>query len=118
MQHHLRDFSHHPTPVGLFFSFLTQFTGKVYGTDVAGIFKIAELNEGNLILVGKNFPEKVTFGVVNWFLHMVSDIAGSSSSILYGKVGTGLPGPLVSLLKEISAFPIFKNMNEQGYKEF
>ena len=118
LQHHLRDFSHHPTPVGLFFSFLTQFTGKVYGTDVAGIFKIAELNEGNLILVGKNFPEKVTFGVVNWFLHMVSDIAGSSSSILYGKVGTGLPGPLVSLLKEISAFPIFKNMNEQGYKEF
>lgn len=24
--HHLRDFSHHPTPVGLFFSLLTQFT--------------------------------------------------------------------------------------------
>ena len=32
-QHHLRDFSHHPTPVGLFFSILTQFTHKVYGTD-------------------------------------------------------------------------------------
>ncbi|MGB4661388.1 MAG: hypothetical protein WBI07_19610 [Mobilitalea sp.] len=43
LQHHLRDFSHHPTPVGLFFSFLTQFTGKVYGTDVTGIFKIVEL---------------------------------------------------------------------------
>lgn len=118
LQHHLRDFSHHPTPVGLFFSFLTQFTGKVYGTDVTGIFKIVELKDGDLILVGKNFPEKVTFGVVNWFFHMISDIAGSSSSILEGKVGTGLPGPLVALLKEISALPIFKSMNEKGYKEF
>ena len=27
LQHHLRDFSHHPTPAGLFFSLLTQFTG-------------------------------------------------------------------------------------------
>lgn len=118
MQHHLRDFSHHPTPIGLFFSFLTQFTGKVYGTDVRGIFKIVELNEVGLTLVGKNFPEKVSFGVINWFFHMISDMVGSSGSILAGKEGTGLPGPLVSLLKEISALPIFKNMNEDGYKEF
>ena len=117
-QHHLRDFSHHPTPVGLFFSFLTQFTGKVYGTDVAGIFKVVTLKEEDLTLIGKNFPEKVTFGIINWFFHMVSDIAGSSSSILEGKDGTGLPGPIVSLLKEISTLPIFKKMNENGYKEF
>ena len=118
LQHHLRDFSHHPTPVGLFFSLMTQFTGKVYGTDVAGVFKIVTLKESDFVLLGKNFPEKITFGVVNWFFHIVSDIAGSSSSILNGKVGTGLPGPLVSLLKEIWALPIFKNMNEKGYKEF
>lgn len=117
LQHHLRDFSHHPTPIGLFFSLLTQFTNKVYGTDVAGVFKVVDLKKEDLILVGKNFPEKVTFGVVNWFFHMVSDMAGSSSSILDGKSGTGLPGPLVSLLKEISALPIFKNLNENGYKE-
>ena len=118
LQHHLRDFSHHPTPIGLFFSLLTQFTNKVYGTDVAGVFKVVDLKKEDLILVGKNFPEKVTFGVINWFFHMVSDMAGSSSSILDGKSGTGLPGPLVSLLKEISALPIFKNLNENGYKEF
>ena len=34
LQHHLRDFSHHPTPVGLVCSILTQFTGNVYGTDI------------------------------------------------------------------------------------
>lgn len=118
LQHHLRDFSHHPTPVGLFFSFLTQFTHKVYGTDVAGNFKVVELSQADLLLIGNSFPEKITFGVINWFFHMVSDMTGSSSSIHDGKKGTGLPGPIVSLLKEISALPIFCSMNENGYKEF
>ena len=117
-QHHLRDFSHHPTPVGLFFSILTQFTGKVYGTDTAGIFMVVDLSKDGLALVGKNTPERLTFGVINWFFHMISDIAGSSGSIAMGKVGTGLPGPIGSLLKELSALPVFKKTNEQGYKEF
>lgn len=115
-QHHLRDFSHHPTLVGLFFSLLTQFTGNVYGTDVTGAFKVVPVNAGELI--GKNLPEKITFGVVKWFFHMVSDIAGSSDSVSKGSRGTGLPGPIVSFLKEISTLPIFQNMNEKGYKEF
>ncbi len=118
LQHHLRDFSHHPTPVGLFFSLLTQFTGNAYGTGVEGNFKVIPLNEDGLALVGKNFSEKITFGVINWFFHMVSDMAGSSTSIKAGKVGTGLPGPIGSLLKEASALPIFNNMNEKGYKDF
>ena len=117
-QHHLRDFSHHPTPVGLFFSFLTQFTKKVYGTDTAGVFHVVDLKDEDLALIGESFPEKITFGIINWFFHMVSDMAGSSSSILQGKEGTGIPGPIVSLLKELSALPIFKNMNDNGYKEF
>lgn len=116
LQHHLRDFSHHPTVVGLFFSLLTQFTKKVYGTDTAGMFKVVSV--GPLALIGNSFPEKITFGVVNWFFHMVSDMAGSSTSIANGTLGTGLPGPIVSLLKEVSALPIFRKMNEKGYKEF
>lgn len=118
LQHHLRDFSHHPTPVGLFFSLLTQFTGKVYGTDVTGAFKIVALNEDDLFLIGKNLPQKLTFGIIHWFFHMVSDMAGSSGSILAGKSGTGLPGPISSLLKEVSALPLFHNTNEKGYREF
>lgn len=117
LQHHLRDFSHHPTPVGLTFSLLTQFTNKVYGTDVNGIFKVVELNKEDLILIGKNTQEKLTFGIINWFFHMVSDMAGSSDSILNGKTGTGLPGPIGSLLKELSALPIFSKMKD-GRKEF
>ena len=71
LQHHLRDFSHHPTPVGLVCSILTQFTGNVYGTDVAGAFQCVPLNKDGLNLVGKSFPEEITFGAVNWFFHMV-----------------------------------------------
>ncbi len=118
LQHHLRDFSHHPTPVGLVCSILTQFTGKVYGTDVSGAFQTVKLNEDGLALIGKNIPEKIMFGAVNWAFHMVSDIAGSSSSVMEGSVGTGLPGPLVSLLKELSATHLFQTMDDRGYKEF
>ena len=32
LQHHLRDFSHHPSPVGIVCSILMQFTGKGFGT--------------------------------------------------------------------------------------
>lgn len=119
-QHHLRDFSHHPTPVGLFFSLLTQFTKKVYGTTTAGVFTFYDLREvkDGLLLVGNNFPEKITFGVINWFFHLVSDMTGSSSSIAMGKIGTGVPGPIGSLLKEASCLPVFTSMTDDGYKEF
>ena len=118
LQHHLRDFSHHPTPVGLVCSILTQFTGNVYGTDVAGAFKCVPLGKDGLELIGKSFPEKIMFGVVNWFFHMVSDVAGSSSSAMKGSFGTGLPGPLVSLLKEFSSTRLFQKQDTKGHKEF
>lgn len=118
LQHHLRDFSHHPTPVGLVCSILTQFTGSVYGTDVAGVIQCVPLNKDGLNLVGKSFPEKIMFGAVNWFFHMVSDVAGSSGSVMKGSFGTGLPGPLVSLLKEFSSTRLFKKQDAKGCKEF
>lgn len=117
LQHHLRDFSHHPTVVGLFFSMLTQFTECVYGTDVAGNFMVVPLKKEDLILIGKNIPEKISFGFTNWVLHLISDVAGSSDSIYRGKRGTGIPGPILSMVKEISSLPIFNKMDENGYKE-
>lgn len=104
LQHHLRDFAHHPSPIGLAFSLLTQFTGNAYGTDTAGMLLIVKVKDTKLI--GKDLYQKILFGVVYWFLHMVSDMAGSNQ---YAGAGTGLPGPIVSLLKEASALPIFKD---------
>lgn len=117
LQHHLRDFSHHPTPIGMVFSMLTQFTNCVYGTDVSGNFKVVPLKDEDLSLIGKSLPEKISLGFVHWIFHLISDVAGSSTSIFSGKRGTGIPGPILSTVKELSSLPIFNNVNDKGYKE-
>lgn len=109
LHHHLRDFSHHPNILGLTFSMLTQYTGRVYGTDTYGVFCSYEVEDKTLI--GKGHVEKISIGVVSWFFHMASDMSGSSGSISQGKYGTGLPGPLVSFLKVLSSLPVFQNKN-------
>lgn len=103
LQHHLRDFSHHFSLGGLLCSLFTQFTGKVIGTNTLGVLRIVELTDKTFI--GRNFEEKVLFGTVNWFFHMVSDMAGSNAAP--GK-GTGIPGPLVSFIKKMSILPCFR----------
>ncbi len=109
LHHHLRDFAHHPTLAGFAFSLLTQFTGKSYGTDVNGAFIIVDVPERSKILIGKDFASKIINGTIIWFFHLVSDLAGSSNSVgLSG--GTGIPGPILSLAKEISAIPFFRDM--------
>ena len=48
LQHHLRDFAHHASPVGLVFSMLTQFTQKAYGTNTAGAFIVVPIDKTTL----------------------------------------------------------------------
>lgn len=105
LQHHLRDFVHHPTPLGLFFSILSQFTYKGFGTDKDGNFIIRDIPKATF--EAKTFEEKIFNGVVIWLFHLISDMAGSSSSLMGG---TGIPGILLSTLKEISALPIIKEI--------
>lgn len=111
LQHHLRDFSHHPSLVGLACSILSQFTCKGYGTDTAGRFVAFDLPaaafDPDRPLIGRNVPEKIAFGTLFWAMHLVSDMAGSSSNP--GK-GTGIPGVVLSLLKELSSLPVFQDM--------
>lgn len=118
LQHHLRDFAHHPTIVGLVFSLLTQFTYKSYGTDVLGNFIIVDVPQRSRIFIGENNSSKIINGTLVWFFHLISDIAGSSSTVgLSG--GTGIPGPILSIAKEISVLPFFKNlkMNDMSMSE-
>lgn len=111
LQHHLRDFAHHPTIIGLIFSLLTQFTYKSYGTDVAGNFMIVDVPEKCRIYIGEDTSSKIINGTIVWFFHLISDIAGSSSTAgLSG--GTGIPGPILSIAKEMSCLPIFKNIHK------
>lgn len=112
LQHHLRDFAHHPTVVGLVCSILTQFTELCYGTDTMGAFQVVPVKDKSRI--GDTVPKKIIYGTIYWFIHLVSDMAGSNK---YAGGGTGLPGPILSLAKELSALPFFKKLNKKGDKE-
>ncbi len=110
-QHHLRDFAHHASPIGLAFSIISQFTGKAYGTpENSGMFQAVDITDKTFI--GDTIPKKLIFGFVYWIFHMASDMAGSSSTL--GK-GTGIPGPLLSTVKMLSSLPIFKD--EEGVNQ-
>lgn len=100
--HHLDDLAHHPTPIGLFFSILTQFTKKGYFQNGEGTFLPIDIDENGLELIGSDLPSKIFCGTVNWFFHLVSDMSGSNKT---AGAGMGIPGPIVSLLKELSTIP-------------
>lgn len=105
-KHHFNDFSHHPSIIGYIFSLITQFTKKAMGIDNYGMFVIEDIKNSKLI--GKTVPEKISLGTLAWFGHLVSDMAGSSSTAATTG-GTGIPGPIMSLAKEISALPFVKS---------
>ena len=100
--HHLYDFSHHPTPVGWFCCVAGQFSKTAYGTDKMGAFNPVDITGKGLNAIYDDPVSKIWKGTVDWIFHMISDMAGSRGSVLKGTRGTGLPGPLLSLLKEIS----------------
>lgn len=104
LQHHLRDFTHHFSLGGLMCSIFTQFTKKVIGTDTDGKLIIVDIVDDTFI--GKDIPQKIVYGTVHWFFHMVSDMAGSNAT---AGDGTGIPGPIVSLIKKLSSFPVFRD---------
>lgn len=99
--HHLDDWAHHPSPLGWMCSVLTQFTRKGYFTNSSGQGMTFDVE--NQELIGDTIPEKFAAGTFNWFGHLISDIAGSSSTA--GAKGMGLPGPIVTIVKEISSLP-------------
>lgn len=102
--HHLDDYSHHPTLIGMLCSILSQFTEVGYFQNRDGaLFKITITEEG---LIGNTFWGKIGAGIINWFGHLVSDMAGASST---PGAGMGIPGPFLSLAKEFAALPGIKD---------
>lgn len=118
--HRLDDLSHHPTPIGLLFSILTQFTEKGYFQNRHGEFLPISIDEKDNHLIGHDIPSKIFSGTVNWFFHLVSDMSGSNKT---AGAGMGIPGPISSLLKEASLIPglnkteLPKKINDAFVKE-
>lgn len=113
--HHLEDFCHHPTIIGLICCIIVQFTGETiyFNADLEKFSIPVTVNDYGL-LQGHNVVTKFFCAVINWCItvgktmanakgHWMSDIAG----------GTGLPGPIGSLLKELSV--LFKNKKLSTY---
>lgn len=94
--HHMKSLAHSPSPVGLFFSVLNQFTSTA-----------SFVNEGKLITVrtdmfelqGGNVLAKLFCGFVNWVGHLMSDVAGSSITRRHEGDGTGVAVPFFELLQ-------------------
>ena len=118
--HHIDDFCHHPNIVGLICCLLVQFKGEtIYYNNSGTKYSIPILVNDYGQLQGTTLVTKFFCGIINWFItvaktianakgHWMSDIAGSGTS-KHG--GAGLPGPVMSLLKELSALPCFKDSN-------
>lgn len=59
-------------------------------------------------LVGDDLKSKLACGTFNWLGHLISDLAGSNGSAKKGNAGMGLPGPLMSTLKEFAMLPLVR----------
>lgn len=92
--HHMKSLAHAPDIIGLFFSILNQFTSTASFIDNGEIITI---NTKTHELIGNNFISKLFCGIVNWFGHIMSDIAGSSGSRGSGGRGSGIVIPFFEL---------------------
>ncbi len=121
--HHLDDFCHHPTFIGLICCILVQFTGigKYHPSSGTVIPASIQVNQYGKFVSEETWG-KVFSGIINWFFnvaetiknregHLFSDMAGSIGSAKKGNDGMGLPGSFLSTAKELSSLPCFRDSN-------
>lgn len=110
INHHMKSLAHSPSPIGLFFSLLNQFTststfvigGRLTTVDTE-LFDIGKFSfwycSGSGELVGKTVESKLVCGSINWLGHIMSDIAGSSHIGRGPGSGTGVVIPFYELFQ-------------------
>ncbi len=101
LNHHLLSLAHSPDPIGLIFSIINQFMGYATFVDQGQIIHVLPAKTSGAIpyMQGSNLPSMLFCGFVNWIGHLLSDIAGSSSTRTSGKTGrgAGIPIPFYEL---------------------
>ena len=125
--HHLMSLAHSPDIIGLIFSIIDQFSNMGSFIDHGKIIRACPARTSNAIpyLQGNDTISRLFCGCINWLGHMLSDIAGSSSTRQQGKTGRGMGIPIpfyeLFLLCDLSSFdgPSFAeiaiNVFERGY---
>lgn len=108
--HHMKSLAHAPDIIGLFFSILNQFTGTSTFLDNGQLITI---QTDTYELQGNDFLSKLFCGTVNWFGHLMSDVAGSSGGRGNGGRGSGIVIPFYELfgLCDFGSFQVGKNKN-------
>lgn len=109
--HHMKSLAHSPDIIGLFFSILNQFTNTSSFLVDGQIIHVAT---DTYELQGSNFISKIFCGIVNWFGHLMSDIAGSRDSMEKGNRGSGIVIPFYELfgLCNFGAFSVIKKQGD------
>lgn len=119
--HHLKSLAHSPDIIGLFFSILDQFNGTTSLIDDGRLISLKTKTEKakNFELQGHNVITKLICGVVNWFGHLMSDIAGSASTRGDGGRGAGIPAPFYSLIQNMNFGETdFSKSGSRNFAEF
>lgn len=93
--HHIKSLAHSPSPIGLLFSVLDQFTDRASFIADGRLIRIRSDSQ----LQGSNFPSKLFAAFFNWIGHILSDVAGASGS--EGR-GSGVPIPFFELLQFVN----------------
>lgn len=92
--HRMMSLAHSPDVIGLFFSILNQFTST---SSFIANGQLITVNTDDFKLYGGNFIAKIFCGIANWFGHIMSDVAGSSSSRGNSGRGSGVVIPFYEL---------------------
>jgi len=120
--HHLNSWAHHPTLLGLVCSIIDQFNNTTTFTSAikAGVGGDIVILSGNsecpVKLQGRTVPAKIISGAMNWVGHLMSDVAGSSSAVRHGNRGAGIPGPIMSMVYEISSIVKESNISPEEFE--
>lgn len=101
--HHIKSLAHSPSPIGLLFSVLDQFTDHASFIADGRLIRVRSDSK----LQGSNFSSRLFAAFVNWIGHILSDVAGASGS--EGR-GSGVPIPFFELLQ----FANFGSFGEEG----
>lgn len=112
--HRLDDFCHHPTLVGLICCVIVQFTGStIYCNSENEIIQLpVQVNKYGKF-VGDSPIAKVFAGVANWCLNAAGAIANQKGHLMSDiATSAGIPGPVMSMLKELSVLFGNKDFSE------
>lgn len=105
--HHMKSLAHSPSPVGLFFSVLNQFTSTAsFVSDGELITVRTDLydpvhpnGKDSIVLQGHTVESKLFCGIANWIGHIMSDVAGSSLTRRRAGDGSGVAIPFFELFQ-------------------